>query len=114
MALDDNRSPPESFVRSFEERLKQDTADMTTRKEPNNLPANIARTPAPAPRHEMQTPLQIIASGIKRLVWDDSEKLGEMIATHLNREEPGERASGSTMSKAVQAAADDIMKEGGG
>ena len=52
------------------------------------------------------SPLQTIADAIKRLVWDDNEKLGQMISEHY-----GEGNSGS-MASAVQRAADDLLAEG--
>ena len=51
------------------------------------------------------SPLQTIADAIKRLVWDDNEKLGQMISEHY-----GEGNSGS-MAAAVQRAADDLLAE---
>lgn len=52
------------------------------------------------------SPLQSIADAIKRLVWDDNEKLGQMISEHY-----GEGNSGS-MAAAVQSAANDLLAEG--
>ena len=52
------------------------------------------------------SPLQTIADAIKRLVWDDNERLGQLISEHY-----GESSKGS-MAVAVQRAADDLLAEG--
>jgi hypothetical protein len=49
------------------------------------------------------SPLQTIADAIKRLVWDDNEKLGQLISEHY-----GDDSKGS-MAAAVQRAADDLL-----
>ena len=52
------------------------------------------------------SPLQTIADAIKRLVWDDNEKLGQLISEHY----AGDSGKGS-MAAAVQRAADDLLAE---
>ena len=52
-------------------------------------------------------PLLQIAQAIKLLVWDDNEKLGTMIHTALG----GGNIQEAQMSKAVQKAADDLIKD---
>jgi hypothetical protein len=52
------------------------------------------------------SPLQTIADAIKRLVWDDNEKLGRLIAEHY-----GSDSAKGSMSAAVQRAADDLLAE---
>lgn len=52
------------------------------------------------------SPLQTIADAIKRLVWDDNEKLGRMIAEHYATD-----SDKGSMSAAVQRAADDLLAE---
>ena len=51
-------------------------------------------------------PLQTIADAIKRLVWDDNERLGQLIFEHY-----GDGSKGS-MAAAVQHAADDLLVTG--
>lgn len=63
-------------------------------------------TPPPAFSDRMaQTPLQMIASSIKRLTWDDNEKFADTIATHLDKVEQGRIA------KALQQACDELLKD---
>jgi hypothetical protein len=50
------------------------------------------------------SPLQTIADAIKRLVWDDNEKLGQLIAQHHASDN-----SKVSMAAAVQRAADDLL-----
>ena len=57
--------------------------------------------PGAIPKHSQ---LQTIADAIKRLVWDDNEKLGQLIAEHY----ASDSGKGS-MSAAVQRAADDLL-----
>jgi hypothetical protein len=49
--------------------------------------------------------LKMIADSLKRLVWDDCEKLGGTIAKHITS---NNAISGSEVAKAVQAAADEL------
>jgi len=51
-------------------------------------------------KHSVQT----IADAIKRLVWDDNEKLGQLIAEHYASD-----SSKGSMAAAVQRAADDLL-----
>jgi hypothetical protein len=51
-------------------------------------------------------PLQTIADAMKRLIWDDNEKLAQMIGAHYQ----GEQTSAS-MAAAIQRAADDLLNE---
>jgi hypothetical protein len=50
------------------------------------------------------SPVQTIADAIKRLVWDDNEKLGQLIAEHYASD-----SSKGSMAAAVQRAADDLL-----
>jgi hypothetical protein len=50
------------------------------------------------------SPLQTIADAIKRLIWDDNEKLGQLIAEHYATE-----GCKGSMAAAVQRAADDLL-----
>ena len=49
------------------------------------------------------SPVQTIADAIKRLVWDDNEKLAQLITEHYGD------GSRNSMAAAVQCAADDLM-----
>jgi hypothetical protein len=77
------------------------------------LERELGRTPAIAPdapelkrntftAHE---PLQTIADALKRLIWDDNEKLAQMITSHFQAEQP------ASMAAAIQRAADDLRNE---
>jgi len=57
-----------------------------------------------------QTPLQIIASSCKRLIWDDAEHFAATICKHIDN---GHDITGPKMAKAVQAACDELLKESG-
>jgi hypothetical protein len=84
------------------------------------LESEVTRAPTPLPDQErrklfssreterqvsigMRAPLGSIAEALKRLIWDDNEKLGQMIATHFSEK--------SSMASAVQKAADDLLSE---
>jgi hypothetical protein len=84
------------------------------------LESELVRGPTPVPEPErrkvfgsreterqvsigMRPPLGSIAEALKRLIWDDNEKLGQMIATHFSEK--------SSMASAVQKAADDLLNE---
>ena len=80
---------------------------------------NRAPTPAPAPDATMprtsgsfvtRSPLQTIADALKRLVWDDNEKLAQMIGSHFNHD--GDQTA--SMAAAIQRAADDLINEDSG
>jgi hypothetical protein len=77
-------------------------ADLGRVASPPTSPDNfIKRTQASgASKH---SPLQTIADAIKRLVWDDNERFGQLIAEHYG---DGSKAS---MAAAVQRAADDLL-----
>lgn len=59
---------------------------------------------APMTSFGTQTPLQIIATAIKRLVWDDNEHLAQLVERH-------HKDNDTNMAKAIQMAADDLLKE---
>ncbi len=80
-------------------------ADLGRVPSPPTSPDNCAKRTQVAGLSK-HSPLQTIADAIKRLVWDDNEKLGQMISEHC-----GEGKSGS-MAAAVQRAADDLLAEG--
>ena len=52
-------------------------------------------------------PLQTIADALKRLVWDDNEKLAQMIGSHFQANDQ----QTATMAAAIQRAADDLIEE---
>ena len=52
-------------------------------------------------------PLQTIADAIKKLVWDDNEKLAQMIGAHYQQN--GDQTA--SMAAAIQRAADDLISE---
>ncbi len=96
--------------------LHDDRAVTLGRVNMDRLEAELGRGPSPAisndslakraqtgamPKH---SPLQIIADAIKRLIWDDNEKLGQLIAEHYAND-----SSKGSMSAAVQRAADDLL-----
>lgn len=56
-----------------------------------------------SPTFGTQTPLQIIATAIKRLVWDDNEHFALLVEKH--------KSNDTNMAKAIQMAADDLLKE---
>src|SRR6516164_8947456 len=70
---------------------------------PPTSPDNFAKR-APTGAMSKHSPLQTIADAIKRLVWDDNEKLGQMIAEHYASD-----GSKCSMAAAVQRAADDLL-----
>jgi hypothetical protein len=47
----------------------------------------------------------MIADSLKRLVWDDAEKLGATVAKNIVG---GEKISGSEIASAIQRAADEL------
>jgi hypothetical protein len=49
--------------------------------------------------------LKMIADSLKRLVWDDAEKLGTTVAKNIVG---GEKISGSEIAAAIQRAADEL------
>lgn len=54
-----------------------------------------------------RSPLQTIADGLKRLVWDDAEKIAALICSHLQSPDDIK----ARMAAALQRAADDLIKE---
>jgi hypothetical protein len=83
----------------------------------DRLEAELGRAPAPpispdnfAKRAQTSamskhSPLQTIADATKRLIWDDNEKLGQLIAEHY----ASDGSSKGSMAAAVQRAADDLL-----
>jgi hypothetical protein len=81
----------------------------------DRLEAELVRVPSPPTSPDItkraqtgamskHSPLRAIADAIKRLVWDDNEKLGQLIAEHY----AGDGCKGS-MPAALQRAADDLL-----
>jgi hypothetical protein len=77
-------------------------ADLGRVPSPPISPDNLAKRAQPAAMSR-PSPLQSIADAIKRLVWDDNEKLGQLIAEHYDDGSKG------SMAAAVQRAADDLV-----
>ena len=78
-------------------------AELGRVQSPPTSPDSFARR-AQTSAMSKHSPLQTIADAIKRLVWDDNEKLGQLIAEHY----AGDSGKGS-MAAAVQRAADDLL-----
>ena len=70
---------------------------------PPTSPDNLAKR-AQTSAIFKHSPLQTISEAIKRLVWDDNEKFGQLIAEH----HASDTGKGS-MAAAVQRAADDLL-----
>lgn len=70
---------------------------------PPTSPDSVARR-AQTAAISKHSPLQTIADAIKRLVWDENEKFGQLIAEHY----ASDTGKGS-MAAAVQRAADDLL-----
>ena len=91
-------------------RMPQVLAGMekTLERELGRAPALVPEQTPEMKRNTYATrpPLQTIADALKRLVWDDNEKLATMISAHYQT--GGETAS---MSAAIQRAADDLINE---
>lgn len=82
--------------------------EKTLERELNRAPSLV---PDSAPETKRSTfvtrpPLQTIADALKRLIWDDNEKLAQMIGSHYQ----GDQTSAS-MAAAIQRAADDLLNE---
>ena len=96
--------------------LRDERASAPSRVNMDRLEIELGRVPSPptspdnfAKRAQTGTiskhsPLQTIADAIKRLVWDDNEKLGQLIAQHYASDD-----SKGSMAAAVQRAADDLL-----
>jgi hypothetical protein len=95
--------------------LRDERAPTPGRVNMDRLEVELGRVPSPptspdnfAKRAQTggtskHSPLQTIADAIKRLVWDDNERLGQLISEHY-----GDSSKGS-MAAAVQRAADDLL-----
>jgi len=57
----------------------------------------------------VRPPLQTIADALKKLVWDDNEKLATLISSHF---QGGDQIA--SMAAAIQRAADDLRNEDNG
>jgi|SRR6478752_8486891 hypothetical protein len=77
-------------------------ADLGRMPSPPTSPDSFAKRPQTGGTSK-HSPLQTIADAIKRLVWDDNERLGQLISEHY-----GDSSKGS-MAAAVQRAADDLL-----
>jgi hypothetical protein len=98
--------------------LHDDRAATPGRVNMDRLEAELGRAPSLSTNNDgisrraqigvmsKHSPLQTIADAIKRLVWDDNEKLGQLISEHY----ASDSGKGS-MSAAVQRAADDLLAE---
>ena len=95
--------------------LRDERAAAPTRVNMDRLEAELGHVPPPigpdnfTKRAQMgviskHSPLQTIADAIKRLVWDDNEKLAQLIAEHYTSD-----GSKGSMAAAVQRAADDLL-----
>lgn len=78
------------------------------------LERELARAPSIVPEADVKRstfttrpPLQTIADALKRLIWDDNEKLAQMIGSHYQ----GDQTSTASMAAAIQRAADDLINE---
>ncbi len=101
-------------INKLERDMARDVADQPARFDaksgtltqgPEAFAQPKVRAAAAIPSMMGKRPLDQIADAIKRLVWDDNEKLGQMIAEHYGD------AGKASMSAAVQRAADDLLKE---
>jgi hypothetical protein len=97
--LRDERAPVPGRVNM--DRLE---AELGRAPSPPTSPDNFAKR-APTGAVSKHSPLQTIADAIKRLVWDDNEKLGQLIAEHY----ASDGSSKGSMAAAVQGAADDLL-----
>ena len=79
-------------------------AELGRAPSPPTVPDNFAKR-AQAGAMSKHSPLQTIADAIKRLIWDDNEKLGQLIAEHY----ASDGSSKGSMAAAVQRAADDLL-----
>ncbi len=78
------------------------------------LERELGRAPEPALEAKRSSfgtrpPLQTIADAIKRLVWDDNEKLAQMIGSHFQAGDQQQQTA--SMAAAIQRAADDLIQE---
>lgn len=51
-----------------------------------------------------QTPLQSIATNLKRLIWDDAERMATLVEKYY-------KADGANMARAIQQAADEVLQD---
>jgi hypothetical protein len=97
--------------------LHDERALTSSRVNIDRLEAELGRAPSPPTSSDnfakraqtgatsKHSPLQTIADAIKRLIWDDNEKLGQLIAEHY----ANDGNSKGSMAAAVQRAADDLL-----
>jgi hypothetical protein len=83
--------------------------EKTLERELNRAPSLVPDSAPEVKRSTFVTrpPLQTIADAIKKLVWDDNEKLAQMIGSHYQ----GEPNGTASMAAAIQRAADDLINE---
>src|SRR5215469_16170984 len=96
--------------------LHDERALTSSRVNIDRLEAELGRAPSPPTSSDnfakraqtgatsKHSPLQTIADAIKRLIWDDNEKLGQLILEHY-----GSDGSKGSMAAAVQRAAHDLL-----
>ncbi len=97
--------------------LHDEPARTPSRVNMDRLEVELGRTPSAPTSQEnfakraqtgamsKHSPLQTIADAVKRLIWDDNEKLGQLIAGHY----ASDGSSKGSMAAAVQRAADDLL-----
>ena len=90
--------PPEKFIPIKHRDIEQFN---TTPKNQTTIPTAAA---AITTSFTSQTPLQSIATNLKRLVWDDNEHIAALVEKYY-------KGDSANMARAIQQAADELLKE---
>jgi hypothetical protein len=82
--------------------------EKTLERELNRAPSLVPESAPEVKRSTFVTrpPLQTIADALKKLVWDDCEKLAQMIGSHYQSDQ-----TSADLPAAIQRAADDLLNE---